>query len=67
MIEINMRAKLLERTGSIFKLCNLASLRAIELNSGKKKLVDSPANEKITTTAIREIYEGKVKMKIEKD
>ena len=55
--------ELLKKTGSVYKLCNLAALRAIELNSGMKKLVDSLPNEKITTIAIREIMEGKVRIK----
>ena len=55
---------LLEKTGSIYKLCNLAALRAMELNSGMKKLIDAEPGEKVTTTAIREIAAGKVDMKI---
>jgi len=54
---------LLEKTGSVYKLCNLAAMRAMELNSGLKKLVDSEPGEKITTIAIQEIAEGKVKIK----
>ena len=54
---------LLEKTGSVYKLCNLAAMRAMELNSGLKKLVDSELGEKITTIAIQEIAEGKVKIK----
>ena len=55
--------ELLKKTGSVYKLCNLAALRAIELNSGMKKLVDALPTEKITTIAIREIMEGKVRIK----
>lgn len=58
------RGLLLEKVESIYKLCNMAAMRAIELNSGMKKLVDSDPKEKVTTTAIREISEGKVKLKI---
>ena len=58
------REILLEKTGSIYKLCNLAALRAMELNSGMKKLIDAEPGEKVTTTAIREIAAGKVDMKI---
>ncbi len=57
------RDKLLERVGSIYKLCNLAALRAMELNSGMKKLVDADPGEKVTTIAIKEIAEGKVRRK----
>ena len=55
--------ELLRKTGSVYKLCNLAALRAIELNSGMKKLIDSSPTEKVTTVAIREIMAGKVRIK----
>jgi DNA-directed RNA polymerase omega subunit len=54
---------LLSKTGSLYKLCNMAAVRAIELNSGAKKLVDADPKEKVTTTAIREIMEDKVSLK----
>lgn len=57
------REILLEKTGSVYKLCNLAAMRAMELNSGMKKLIDADPGEKVTTTAIREIAAGKVKIK----
>ncbi len=57
------RDQLIESTGSIYKLCNLAAMRAMELNDGMKRLVDAHPKEKATTTAIREIAAGKVKMK----
>lgn len=60
------RDELIEKIGSIYKLCNLAALRAMELNSGMKKLVDAEPNEKVTTVAIREIAEDKVKLKATK-
>ena len=60
------RDELLKKTGSIYKLCNLAALRATELNSGMKKLVDADPNTKVTTIAIREIAEDKVKLKATK-
>jgi len=58
------RENLIEKTGSIYKLCNLAALRAIELNSGMEKLVDALPTEKITSVAIKEIAEGKVRLKL---
>ena len=58
------RDKLIEMTGSIYKLCNLAALRAMELNAGMKKLIDCDPSEKVTTVAIKEIAEGKVKLKL---
>jgi DNA-directed RNA polymerase omega subunit len=53
----------MDKVGSIYKLCNLAALRAMELNSGMKKLVDADPKEKVTTVAIREIAKDKVKLK----
>ncbi|MFC1480015.1 DNA-directed RNA polymerase subunit omega [Candidatus Omnitrophota bacterium] len=61
------RDELIMKTGSIYKLCNIAALRAMELNSGMKKLVETEPNEKVTTIAIQEIAEGKVRMKLIKD
>ncbi|MBD3379023.1 MAG: DNA-directed RNA polymerase subunit omega [Candidatus Omnitrophica bacterium] len=61
MVEVE-REVLLEKVGSIYKLCNLAAMRAMELNNGMKKLVDADPKEKVTTVAIREIAEDKVKM-----
>lgn len=60
------REQLIEKTGSIYKLCNLAALRAMELNAGMKKLVETEPGEKVTTIAIQEIAEGKVNMKLVK-
>jgi len=57
------REELIKKTGSIYKLCNLAALRAMELNSGMKKLVDMDPSEKVTSIAIKEIAEGKVRLK----
>ena len=56
-MEIVERDKLIEKVGSIYKLCNLAAMRAMELNGGMKKLVDAEPNEKVTTVAIKEIAE----------
>jgi DNA-directed RNA polymerase omega subunit len=64
-MERSLRQELIEKTGSIYKLCNLAALRAMELNSGMKKLIDADPSEKVTTVAIREIAAGKVKLKEE--
>jgi DNA-directed RNA polymerase omega subunit len=61
------REELLARVGSVYKLCNLAALRAMELNNGMKKLVDASPKEKYTTIAIREIAKDKVKMRAVKD
>jgi len=66
-MEQDIRQKLIEKIGSIYKLCNLAALRAMELNSGLKKMVDADLGERVTTTAIREIAEGKVWLKKDKN
>ncbi len=57
------RDELMKKVGSLYKLCNLAAQRAIELNSGMKKLVDAEPKEKVTTIAIKEIAVEKVKLK----
>ena len=57
---------LLDKVESIFKLTNLAAARAMELNGGMKKLVPFEPKEKMTTIAIREIANGKVKLKLKK-
>lgn len=55
---------LMQRVGSIYKLCNLAAMRAMELNAGMKRLVEAEPKTKVTTIAIREIVEEKVKLKL---
>ena len=60
------RDDLLEKVTSVYKLCNLAAIRAMELNDGMKKLVEAPPNEKLTSVAIKEIAEDKVKLKLAK-
>jgi DNA-directed RNA polymerase omega subunit len=57
------RENLLAKISSLYKLTNLASMRAMELNSGMKKLVEADPKEKLTSVAIREIADGKVKLK----
>jgi len=61
------RDELLEKIGSVYKLCNMAAMRAIELNGGMRKLVDAEPKEKVTTVAIKEIAEDKVKLKAAKE
>ncbi len=48
--------------GSIFKLTLLAAKRALELADGEKPLIDKPT-EKFLDNALREIKEGKVRIK----
>ena len=56
---------LLDKTGSIYKLCILASKRALELNEGAQKLVKSDSS-KLSTIALEEIRKGKIKCKEKK-
>jgi DNA-directed RNA polymerase omega subunit len=45
---------------NVYKLATIAFHRAQELASGQPKLIESPSNEKIATTALKEIRAGKV-------
>jgi DNA-directed RNA polymerase omega subunit len=45
---------------NVYKLSTIAFHRAQEIANGQPKLIDAPAHEKITTTALREIIAGKV-------
>ncbi len=57
--------QLLPRTNwSIYRLVRLASKRALEIAETGVKLVYASAEEKVTTTALEEIRQGKV---LEKD
>ena len=55
---------LLKKTGSIYKLCILASRRTIELSEGAQKLVDAPLDTKPAQIALKEILEGKISYKV---
>ena len=46
--------------GSMFKLVILVARRALELAEGAPKLLDAPAEIKVTTLAMQEIAEGKI-------
>lgn len=46
--------------GNVYKLSTLAFRRALELANGQPKLIEAPLNEKLATTALREIIAGKV-------
>ena len=55
--------ELLEKTDSIYKLVILAAKRAVELNSGAGKLIEASPNIKLSTLALEEIRQGKIKLK----
>lgn len=48
--------------GSIYKLTVLAAKRALHLADGEKALVEKPS-EKALANALREIHEGKIRVK----
>jgi len=55
--------KILSGTDSIFKTTILAARRAVELNNGAQKLVNTNST-RFSTIALEEIVQGKVKYKI---
>jgi len=56
--------KLLEASsGSIYKVTILAAKRAIALADGEKALNDKPG-EKVLDNALKEIRDGKIKVKV---
>ena len=56
---------LLDKVGSIYKICILASKRALQLNDGAPKRVDVESG-KLATIALEEIKQGKIKFKEQK-
>ena len=62
MINIQMEELVDKTKGSVFKLCNIAAKRALELSDGAQKLIDVNF-QKVTTIALEEIRQGKVKIK----
>ena len=55
--------ELLDKTESLYKLVLMASRRAVELNAGAGKLIDVSPHLKLSTVALEEIRQGKVKLK----
>ena len=51
---------------SIFKVTLIAAKRAIELNNGAKKLIET-VTKKFSTIALEEISQGKIKYKVKKE
>ena len=53
--------ELLPQTGGgIFRLVRIATLRALELASGKPPLIHNASSGKVTTIALEEIAQGKI-------
>ena len=57
------REKIFKDSDSIFRITLLAARRAVELNNGAQKLVET-TSKKFSTIALEEIIQGKVKYKI---
>ena len=55
---------LLEKIGSIYKLVIIAARRALELNEGAPRLVETDPKQKPATVALYEISAGKVGLKV---
>jgi DNA-directed RNA polymerase omega subunit len=49
--------------GSVYKLTMLAAKRSLQIADGDKPLVESAGDDKPLDTALREIKEGKIRMK----
>jgi DNA-directed RNA polymerase omega subunit len=58
--------KLLEKTGSLYKLANLAAKRTLQLDQGAAPLVKDEQPHKPSIIALEEILEGKVTYEQEK-
>ena len=58
--------KVFKDSDSIFKLTIIAARRAVELNNGAHKLIDT-VTSKFSTIALEEIAAGKVKYKIKEN
>lgn len=54
---------LLAKIGSIYKLVTVAARRALELNEGAPRLVETDPKAKPSTVALAEIAAGKVSVK----
>lgn len=55
---------LINKTGSLYKLVTLASLRAVELSDGAPNLIGAKADAKPVNVALKEIADGKISYKI---
>lgn len=55
--------KLLNKTGSVYKLVILASKRTLQLNNGDVNLVNEKKLHKLSGVALKEIEAGKISFK----
>ncbi|MCK4519777.1 MAG: DNA-directed RNA polymerase subunit omega [Candidatus Omnitrophica bacterium] len=61
-VNIPLEKLLKASNGSIYKVAILAAKRAISLTDGEKPLIEKPG-EKVLDNALREIRDGKIKVK----
>ncbi len=55
---------LINKTGSLYKLVMLTSLRAVELSDGAPNLIGEKATAKPVNVALKEIAEGRISYKV---
>jgi DNA-directed RNA polymerase omega subunit len=60
MVYLPVEKLLPSSANSSYKLVRMIATRALEIGEGGAKLVEAPANEKPTTTAMREAIAGKI-------
>lgn len=60
------RGDTLKNGNSIYKVTLIAAKRAVELNNGAQKLIESKS-KKFSTIALEEIGQGKVSYKMKED
>jgi DNA-directed RNA polymerase omega subunit len=58
--------RLLEKTGSMYKLVILAARRALELNDGAPRLIETDSRKKSALIALEEIAAEKVTFRLKK-
>ena len=63
MVYLPLEKLLPQAVHSTYKLTRMVAARALEIGEGAAKLVESTANEKPATTAMREVIAGKVMTK----
>ncbi len=56
--------KLLDKVGSLYKLVNLTSLRAVELSDGAANLSGDKSEAKTINAALKEIILGRIGYKV---
>ena len=63
MVYMPQEVLLPKAENNAYKLIILASRRALELANNSPKLIEASNNEKLVTTALREIFMGRVVLK----